>query len=69
MLAQERAGYTCWHEAAENGHVDILHKLREWAKKLLTPDELYNKVFLAKVVGKKPVWYMALESGQLEVLH
>jgi len=29
-----------WHIAAYSGHIEVLHKLWEWAREVLTPEEL-----------------------------
>jgi hypothetical protein len=33
--------------ASEKGQIELLHKLWEWGKKIVTPEE-FNKIFLAK---------------------
>jgi hypothetical protein len=43
--------------------------LWEWAKEVLTPEELKNKVFLAKDKLNRTTWHAASQKGQLEVLH
>ena len=37
---------TAWHWAAENGNLEILHKIREWAEEKLTTEEKNNKLLL-----------------------
>jgi hypothetical protein len=40
----------------------------EWAKKVLTQEELRN-IFLAKDVDERTAWHMESEKGQIELLH
>jgi len=54
--------------AAENGQIELLHTLWEWAKEILTLDEL-NNIFLGKNKYERTAWHMALEKGQVELLH
>ena len=48
---------TGWHIAAKNGQIELLHKLWEWAKEVLTPAEL-NNMFLAEDfwIGQPGTW-------------
>jgi len=34
--------------ASENAQVEVLHKLREWGKEIVTTEEFNNMLFLAK---------------------
>jgi hypothetical protein len=45
FLSKNNFGQITWHMAAEQGQVDILHKLWECAKEALTKEELNNKFF------------------------
>jgi len=47
LLAQNYDSYTAWHFAAKNGQLELLRKLWEWAKEVLTQEKL-NNMFLAK---------------------
>jgi hypothetical protein len=47
LLATDNMGKTAWHVAAENGQLDLLHIIWEWAKENLTTDEMNNKLLLA----------------------
>jgi hypothetical protein len=53
--------------AAENVHIEILHKLLEWAREVLTQEDL-NNIFLAKDIDKSTAWDMAAGNNQIEVL-
>jgi hypothetical protein len=53
--------------ASQYGKLDILHKLWEWAKDVLTQEEL-NNILLAKDEYERNVWHMAAERDQLEIL-
>jgi len=44
FLAKDKFGKTAWHMASEKGQIEVLHKLLEWAKEILTQEEL-NKMF------------------------
>ena len=48
FLAKDAWGRTAWYVAAEYNKLDTLHKLWEWANEVLTPEELYNNMFLIK---------------------
>jgi len=59
---------TSWHVAAEKGQLQVLHKMWDLAKEVLTPEELNNKVLLAEDVLGRTAWHMAVEKGKLDVL-
>ena len=45
-LSQDMFNETAWHMAADNGHLEVLEKLWDWAKELqLKPEELRDDVF------------------------
>jgi len=44
---------TAWLMTAEEGQIQVLHKLWEWAEKVLTQEEL-NNMFLDKEEFKRP---------------
>jgi len=55
--------------ADENGQLVILHKLWEWAKEVLTGDELNKTLFLAKDGDEITAWDVETEKVQTVVLH
>jgi hypothetical protein len=68
LLDQNYVRNTAWHVAAQRGQIEVLKSLWEWAKKVLTNDEL-NNMFLAKDEYQMTTWKMVAEKGQIEVLH
>jgi len=43
LLSKDDSNEKTWQKAAEGSHVEILKKLRDWAKELqLKPEELRN---------------------------
>jgi hypothetical protein len=48
ILARNIGETTAWYMAVENGGLDIIHKLQECAKGMLSPEDLNNKFFSAK---------------------
>jgi len=49
LLAETEDGYTAFHFAAENNHVETIKKLWVWAGKTqLYANELMNNLFLPK---------------------
>ena len=68
FVAKEKCKRTAWHMGAGKGQIDILHKLWDWAKKVLTKGEL-NNMFLAKEECKWNAWLLAAGNGQTDVLH
>jgi len=54
--------------ASEKGKLDISHKLFEWAKEVISQEELNNKTFLAKDIKKRTAWNVAAEKGKIEEL-
>ena len=57
---------TAWHIAAEIGKCEILHKIWEWAKELLTRVDLIRKKFLAKDKVGNTAWHVAVYMGNLD---
>lgn len=39
LLAQDYGRYTVWHVAADNGQLEVLHKVWQWAREVLTQEE------------------------------
>jgi len=54
--------------AAEKGQIEVLHKLWDLAKDVLTQEDLKN-MFLGKDNFKRTAWHMAAANGQMELLH
>jgi precorrin-6B methylase 2 len=61
--------------AAKKGQIEVLNKLRDWAKEILIQEEL-KSMFLACDKFKRTAWHMAAEKGRIaaqmvriEVLH
>jgi hypothetical protein len=51
------------------GHLDILHTLWEWAKELLTPEEINYNLFLDRDNDEWTAWNAAAERDDQEVLN
>ena len=68
LLAQNYVRHTGWLMAAEKGHIEVLDKLWEWAKEVLTQEELNSMLFLDKDGDGKAAWHMASEKVQIELL-
>jgi len=51
--------------AEENGTVELLHKIWDWAKKLLTAEDWNNKLLLASDIKERTAWQGSRE-GQTE---
>lgn len=69
FLTNDKLECIAWHVAAHNGNIGILHQLWEWAKELLTQDELNTKSLLAKNIWGRTVCCVAAVVGQLDILH
>jgi endo-1,4-beta-D-glucanase Y len=50
------------------GHLDVLQKIWEWAKRNLTKEETKNKLLLAADKRGNTVWHVAAERGNLAVI-
>ena len=68
FLAKDGDGKAAWHMASEKVQIELLQKLREWSKEIVTLEEL-NKMFLAKDVWGRTAWHMAAKKDQINVLH
>jgi len=44
FLDKDKLERTAWRIAACEGHIEVLHKLREWARLILTAEEI-NKIW------------------------
>jgi hypothetical protein len=40
FLTHDKFKRTSWYKAAKNCRIEVLNKLREWAKEVLTQEEL-----------------------------
>jgi len=68
-LSKDNSKETAWHKAAERSDVELLNKLRDWAKELqLKPEVLRNKVLLSKEYYKGTAWHKATKRGHVELL-
>jgi hypothetical protein len=48
-LSKDEYKQTAWHKATKCGHVEVLEKIWDWAKKpQLKPEELTNELLLSK---------------------
>jgi len=54
--------------AAENGKLQSLYNLWEWAKKVLTAEELNSKMFLNKYIKLRTAWHVAAENDELDII-
>ena len=68
FLAKVKYEGTAWHMATHNVIIEVLNKLCEWAKEVLTPVKL-RSMFLAKDEYERTAWRIASEQGQTELLH
>jgi ankyrin repeat protein len=46
--AKDRYGWTAWHVASKKGQIEVLDKLSEWSKEVLTQDEFWDMLLLAE---------------------
>jgi ankyrin repeat protein len=68
FLNKDEKESTAWHIAAYIGKIELLHKLWEWVKYVLTPEDLKN-MFLAKDEKERTAWHIAAYMGHMEILH
>ena len=54
LLDTDRMGRTAWHLAGENGNVQVLHKLWDWAEKKLTNRGDKNKIYYPQRLREGP---------------
>jgi hypothetical protein len=67
-LSKSKFGQTAWHIAAQNGRINILQKLWDWAGELqLKPEDLRNEVWLSKNRWGQTAWHIAARKGNLEL--
>ena len=55
--------------AAEKDQLELLHIVWEWAKQVLTQEELNNYLNLAENIGEATFWHEASENSELRILH
>jgi hypothetical protein len=67
FLANDIWSRTAWHVAAVKDKLQELRKLWEWAKEILTPQELNNKFLLDKDDREYTTWHVATFTGNTEV--
>jgi len=65
LLLAKLFGYTAWHFAAEMGNTQVVEKLWEWCKEILTTEELSSKFLLAKDELEQTVWHKAAINNEL----
>jgi len=58
---------TAWHIASEKGQIELLRKLLEWAKEVLTPEKL-KRMFLGIDGYERTASHIASEKDQIELL-
>jgi len=58
FLAKDKYERTAWHIASEKDHIEVLLKLWECGKELLTQEQL-NNMLLAKIIMEGPpgTWF------------
>ena len=49
--------------------LEIFHKMWEWAKEVLAPEQLNNNMFFAKDKIERTAWHVASHSGKLGILY
>jgi hypothetical protein len=59
---------TAWHIVGINGQLELLHKLWDCVKEVLTKDKL-RKMLLAKDIAEWTAWELAAARSHLELLH
>jgi len=59
LLSIDNESLTAWHRAAGLGHLDLLHKVWEWAEGKLKTEEISNKILLVAVYEGRTAWHYA----------
>jgi hypothetical protein len=67
LLAQVFHRQTTWQVEAWEGKVELLEKLWEWAKEVLSPQELNNYIVLAKDDSERTAWHVAEKTGSTKL--
>jgi len=57
-----------WHIVSEKGQVELLHKMWELGKEVLTRKELQS-MFLGKDGYERTAWHKASQKSQIKLLH
>jgi hypothetical protein len=60
LLTKDESKQTVWHRAAKEGNMLLFEKIWGWAKETLTPEQLYNELFLSQELWGKTAWHIAL---------
>jgi len=69
LWLKDKSGKTACHNAAENGHVEVIEKLWDWAKELhIKTEEFRNEVWLSKDKSGRTARHMAAGRGHVQVL-
>jgi len=53
--------------AVKEGKLELLQKIREWAKEKLTTEKVNNELLLTKDIWGRTVWYVAAEEDKLDL--
>ena len=67
LLDEDMWGRTAWHVAAEKGKPEVLDILMGWAKELLTPEDISNKLLFAKDDSEQNAWHVASKTDNTEL--
>jgi hypothetical protein len=68
FLGKDNFNRTAWHMTAKNCQIDLLHKLNDWARNVLTTEEL-NTIFSPINVDERTAWHVETKNGKLDILH
>jgi ankyrin repeat protein len=77
LTGKEYSGETVWHKAANKGELNVLQKITDSAKDILTKEQITNILLLPTKTGKHwfisddngyTAWQLAALSGKVEVL-
>ena len=68
VLDKDGKERTASYIAECEGHVEVLFKLWEWAREVLTTEEL-KYIFLDKYGKERTAWHIAAFEGHIELLH
>jgi ankyrin repeat protein len=68
LLTTNNEGRTVFDIAADQGRLEILQKVWEWANEKLTTEEINKKLLLATDNEERTVLHIAALHGTLEIL-
>ena len=68
LLGTDSKGRTAWHLAANEGNVQVLHKIFECAEKKLTREEINAKLLLGTDFEGMTAWHGAAENGKVQAM-